>query len=100
MTTVKAASATKPANIFMPTHDQLVKTYGSIAEGALKNKTAKLMKHAPANFAKYPSYDISKGRMGVGMHVYAIKGELYLKQEVVAPGAKAKWFNVGPMPLF
>lgn len=101
MTTVKAAAATKPvANIFMPTHDQLVKTYGSIAMNAMKNHTAKAMKHAPANFAKYPSYDISKGKLGVGQQVYAIKGELYLKTQVVAPGAKAKWFNVGPAPMF
>jgi hypothetical protein len=100
MTTVKATQSTTKAGIFMPTHDQIVKTYGGIAQSALKNKTAKLMKHAPANFSKYPSYDISGGKMGVGQTVYAIKGELYLKTQVVAPGAKAKWFNVGPAPLF
>ncbi len=99
MTTVKNVGSTK-AGIFMPTHDQLVKTYGSIAENALKNKTAKLLKAAPANADKYPSYDVSGGKLGVGQTVYAIKGELYLKQQVVAPGAKAKWFKVGPMPLF
>jgi hypothetical protein len=99
MTSVKPAAGA-PARIFMPTHDQLVKTYGSIAESALKNKTAKLLKHAPANFSKYPSYDISGGKMGVGQTVYAIKGELYLKTQVVAPNAKPKWFKVCPMPLF
>ena len=99
MTTVKATSGSN-AKIFMPTHDQLVKTYGSIADAALKNKSAKLLKNAPANFAKYPSYDISGGKLGVSREVYAIKGELYLKQQVVAPNAKAQWFKVGPMPLF
>lgn len=100
MTSVKSTTAASSAKIFMPTHDQLVKTYGSIAQNALKNKTAKLLKHAPANAEKYPSYDVSGGKLGVGQQVYAIKGELYLKQQVVAPNAKAKWFDVGPMPLF
>ena len=88
-----------PAHIFMPTHDQLVKTYGSIVEGAEKAHKLKKLSKAPAGAESYPKYDITKG-LGVKREVYCIKGELYLKSTVVAPNAKPHWFKAGPAPLF
>ena len=67
---------------------------------AEKGKKLKPLKSAPANFAKYPCYDISGGKLGVGRQAYVIKGEIYLKSQVVAPGAKAKWYKAGPAPMF
>ena len=98
MTAVKATSS-RPAGFWMPTHDQLVKTYKGIIEGREKAHSLKPMKHAPANAAKYPAYNISSG-LGVGKTVYVIKGEMYLKTQVVSPNAKPHWFKAGPAPLF
>lgn len=105
MTAVKktqaAAAAPKSQGIMMPTHDQLVKTYRSIAMAAEKNHTAKKLAHAPAGFSKAPSYNITApGLMGVGKTAYVIKGEIYVKTQVVSPTAKPSWEKIGPAPMF
>ena len=101
MTVSKVSGTKRPMDIMMPTHDQLVKTYGSIARNAVKNGSAKALKNAPKNFAKYPSYDVTpKGQLGVDEKVYCIKGKLYMASTVVAPNAKTHWMDCGPAPLF
>ena len=96
-----AASATKPMGIMMPTQKQIVAAYTSIVNAHIKDGSLKPLKHAPAGFAKAPSYNITKpGVMGVSQTVYVIKGELYLKSQVVAPNAKPHWSKVGPEPMF
>ena len=96
-----AAKPAKPMDIMMPTQKQLVAAYTSIVNGHIKDGSLKPMKHAPAGFAKAPSYNITKpGVLGVGQTVYVIKGELYLKSQVVAPNAKPHWSKVGPAPMF
>lgn len=93
---------TTPKNIFMPTHDQLVKTYGSITDAAEKAGKLKHLKGAPVGASKAgEGYDITKkGQLGVDRKVFDINGQLYLKTQVVAPNAKPNWFKVGPAPLF
>ena len=99
VTSVK--NTTRPAGIMMPTHDQLVKTYRGIIEGREAAHSLKKLKHAPAHAEKYPSYNITRpGMLGVSKTVYVIKGEMYLKTQVVAPNAKPTWFKAGPAPLF
>jgi len=100
MTSVKSASSAVAPKIFMPTPAQLAKVYGSIADKALTEKTAKLLKKEPAGASKAQGIAVNTDRMGVGQTVYNIKGELFLKSQVVAPGAKAKWFDIGKAPLF
>jgi hypothetical protein len=105
MTTVKktqgAAAAPKSQGIMMPTHEQLVNTYRSIAMSAEKHHTAKKLAHAPAGFSKAPSYNITApGLMGVGKTAYVIKGEIYVKTQVVSPTAKPSWEKIGPAPMF
>lgn len=105
MTSVKktqgAAVAQKPQGIMMPTHDQLVKTYRSIVQSAEKNHTAKKLAHAPAGFSKAPQYNITApGLMGVGKIAYVIKGDIYVKTQVVSPTAKPSWEKIGPAPMF
>lgn len=94
-------SASPRTNIMMPTHDQLVKTYRGIIEGREKAHSLKKMRSAPPHAEKYPSYNITKpGLLGVSKMVYVIKGEMYLKTQVVAPNAKPTWFKAGPAPMF
>jgi hypothetical protein len=100
MTTIKSAGSVVAPKIFMPTPAQLATVYGSIADKALTDKTAKLLKKAPAGAEKAQGIAVNTKRMGVGETVYNIKGELFLKSQVVAPGAKAKWFDIGKAPLF
>lgn len=105
MTTVKktqgAAAAPKTQGFMMPTHDQMVKTYGSICRAAEKNHTAKKLAHAPAGASKAPQYNITApGLLGVGKIAYVIKGELYVKTQVVSPTAKPSWEKIGPAPMF
>ena len=99
---IKASTAvTTPKGIMMPTQKQLVAAYTSIVNAHIKDGSLKPMKHAPAGFAKAPSYNITKpGVLGVGQTVYVIKGELYLKSQVVAPNATPHWSKVGPAPMF
>ena len=97
----KIGGAGRTQNIMMPTQDELKKVYGSLVDEAFKNGTAKALKHAPKGIEKYSSVDITpKGEMGVGKQVYMFKGELYLKQQVVAPNAQPHWFKIGPAPMF
>jgi hypothetical protein len=101
MNAVQNAAATPRANIFMPTHDQLVSTYRSITEQAEKNGKLVALKHAPIGASKAAAYNITKpGTLGTSRNVFDIRGELYLKSQVVAPNAQPKWFKVGPAPLF
>lgn len=103
MTKINAAAtnAAKPMHIMMPTQKQIVAAYTSIVNARIKGGDLKPMKHAPAGWAKAPSYNITApGVMGVGKTVYVIKGELYLKSQVVAPNAKPHWSKVGPEPMF
>lgn len=95
-----SAAAATPRGFRMPTAKELQAAYKSIVDARMKDGHLKPMARPPANFSKYPSYDISGGKLGVGRVVYAIKGELYLKTQVVAPGAKAVWYKTGPAPLF
>jgi hypothetical protein len=95
----KLPGSTRPAGIWMPTKDQLTKTYGSIIDSREKAKALKPLKGPPAGISKAPSYNISKG-LGVGRTAYVVRGELYLKTQVVAPNAKPHWFKAGPAPLF
>jgi hypothetical protein len=100
MTAVTRTAPKAPVQGFtFPTHDQLVKTYGSIVDSREKSHSLTALKHAPANAEKFPKYNISKG-LGVGRTVYLIRGELYLKKQVIAPNAKPQWFKAGPAPLF
>jgi hypothetical protein len=101
MTVSKTSAATSvPRGIRMPTHDEMVAAYKSIVDARMKGGHLKPLAKAPANFSKYPSYDISGGKLGVGKMVYNIKGELYLKTQVVAPNAKPVWYKTGPAPMF
>lgn len=99
MTTVSKTSGAKSAGIRMPTHDEMAKAYGSIINAREKSGGLKPLAKAPANAEKFPKYDISKG-LGVGRTAYCIKGELYLKTQVVSPNAKPHWYKAGPAPLF
>jgi hypothetical protein len=104
MTSVKKTQTTQPsthAGIMMPTKEQLIKTYRSITEAAEKHHTAKKLTRAPAGWEKAPSYNITRpGLLGVGKTAYVIKGEIYVKTQVVSPTAKPSWEKVGPAPLF
>ena len=98
---VSKVSGSQSAKIFMPTKDQLIKTYRSICNAAVQNGTAKALKHAPKNYAKYPSYDITpKGMCGSDQKVYVVKGHLMLATTPVVPNAKTTWMDCGPMPMF
>src|SRR5438309_674920 len=101
MTTATPSAVIRPAGIFMPTRDQLIAAYRGIVAGAEKNGALEPLRHAPLNAEKFPRYDIQDlRRLGVSRQVYAIQGELFLKTSVVYPGASARWFKVGPAPLF
>lgn len=100
MTKVSGAT-NQPHGFRMPTHDELVKAYRSIVDAREKSGDLKKLAKAPANASKYPSYNITKpGLLGVGREVYVIKGEMYLKTQVVSPNAKPTWYKVGPAPMF
>ncbi len=89
------------ANIYMPTKDQLAKAYRSEVDQAMKNGTAKKLKEAPKGIEKYQSVDITpKGELGVHQQVYAFKGELYLKTNVLSPTNPTTWTKIGPAPMF
>ena len=100
---ISRTNASKPVtgHYQFPTHDQMAITYRNITEGVEKaHKLHKLAK-APAGYSKAPQYNITRpGMLGVGRTVYVIKGEMYLKTQVVSPTAKPSWFKVGPAPLF
>jgi hypothetical protein len=105
MTSIKktqtAPIAPKRPGIMMPTHEQLVNTYRSIAMSAEKHHTAKKLAHAPAGYSKAPQYNITAPHlMGVSKIAYVIKGEIYVKTSVVSPTAKPSWEKIGPAPLF
>jgi hypothetical protein len=105
MTTVKktqtAAAAPKNQGIRMPTEKELISAYRSICEGAEKAGKAKKLTKAPAGADKAPQYNITRpGLLGVGKTAYVIKGELYVKTQVVSPTAKPSWEKIGPAPLF
>lgn len=88
-------------NVWMPTNEQLKRTYGNIAESALENGTAKQLDKAPKGFEKAPHWDITpKGLVGVGKSVYLIDGKLYLKQISTCFPMPTRWFDCGPAPLF
>lgn len=88
-------------NVWMPTNDQLKRVYGNIAESAVKNGTAKLLKTAPKGWDKAPSWDITpKGLVGMGKSVYLVDGNLYLKQIATCFPVATKWYACGPAPLF
>ena len=94
-------SSTQAPHIFMPTQDQLKKTYASITDAAEKAGKLKPLKGAPIGASKAPSFDITKkGRLGVDRKVYDIGGQLYLTTQDVSPNAKPNWFKVGPAPEF
>jgi hypothetical protein len=93
--------SSQPKGIFMPTPAQLQTAYRSITEAAEKNGSIKPLKGAPVGASKASPVNINKpGMLGVNREVYDIRGQLYLKSQVVAPDAKAKWFKVGPAPMF
>jgi hypothetical protein len=103
MPNVTGPKAPAQTHFHMPTHDQMVKTYGGIVRGALKEGTAKKMAHAPtaASLKGAPVYDITpKKLMGMKSEVFLIKGDLYLKQSPVVMNPKPTWYHVGPAPLF
>ena len=105
MTSIKktqaAVAAPKKQGIMMPTHEQLVNTYRSIAMNAEKSHTAKKLAHAPAGYSKAPQYNITMPHlMGVSKTAYVIKGEIYVKSTILSPTAKPTWTKVGPAPLF
>ncbi|MFO0601284.1 MAG: hypothetical protein U0228_38595 [Myxococcaceae bacterium] len=94
-------AASQPHGFRMPTHDELVKVYGNIARQAEKAGTAKHLSKAPTGWQKAPAYNITqKGLLGVGKTAYVIKGEIYVKTQVVSPTAKPSWEKIGPAPLF
>ena len=101
---VTKVTQTQPNNVGrgfrMPTHDELVSTYKGIADRAMKDGHLKKMARAPAGWEKASAYNVAGGALGVGKQVYAIKGELYLKTQVVAPNTKPSWYKLGPMPMF
>jgi len=100
-TRINPNPTTPAANHGMPTQPELAKIYGDMAFKAVKDGTATKLSKPPANADKYPSINVTpKGLMGVGSSVSVIKGELYLRQQVVAPGAKPTWFKIGPEPMF
>ena len=87
--------------IRMPTQAQLISTYKSIVDAAVRGGKLKTMKTPPKDAEKYAHYDITpKGLMGSHSEVYVIKGQLYLKQNAVVPHAVAHWSKVGPAPMF
>jgi hypothetical protein len=91
----------KAQGIFMPTPAQLATAYGSITDAAEKAGKLKPLKGAPVGASKATPVNINKpGMLGVNREVYDIRGQLYLKTQVVAPDAQAKWFKVGPAPMF
>ncbi len=105
MTSIKktqtAVVAPKKQGIMMPTHEQLVNTYRSIATNAEKHHTAKKLAHAPAGYSKAPQYNITMPRLlGVSKIAYVIKGEIYVKTSILSPTAKPSWEKIGPAPLF
>ena len=98
---INSVSNSQHQKIFMPTEEQLKTAYTSITQAALKDHSAKKLAHAPKNFAKYPSYDVTpKGLCGVGYKCYVIKGELILASTPVTLHPKTTWYDCGPMPLF
>jgi hypothetical protein len=94
-----SAAPARPVGFWMPTNEQLKKTYGNIAENAIKSGSAKLLKHAPAGYKSAPSWDITpKGLMDMNKRVYLIKGELYELR--TGFGMAGHWYKCGPAPLF
>ena len=99
--TVGKIGGSQSAKGFMPTKEQIKSAYGSACHNAVKNGTAKALKTAPKNFAKYPSYNITpKGELGVDQKAYCIKGHLYMASTAVAPNAKTHWMDCGMAPVF
>jgi hypothetical protein len=105
MTTVKktqtAAAAPQGHGIRMPTNAEMTSAYRSICEGVEKAGTAKKLAKAPAGADKAPKYNITRpGILGVSKTCYVIKGEMYVKTQVVSPTAKPAWVKIGPAPMF
>ena len=101
MMTTPRVGASQSARVFKPTEDQLQKAYSSACQRAMKDGSAIALKHAPKNFAKYPSYDVTpKGEVGVGWKCYSIKGHLMLATTPTAANPKTTWHDCGSLPVF
>src|SRR5690606_20049591 len=91
--------------IMAPTRDQIVSTYRSIAESAMKNGTLEQLDGPPVtDVSKWPRYDITPdGLQDVNRAVFNIQGTLYLQTSSLfgpGPGPYAHWAKIGPAPMF
>ncbi len=98
MTTVTRSAAPASAHvaqgIVAPSHKQME----SVIKSLVTTRPLHALKRAPANFANYPSYNVSGPSIDFSRKAYVIHNQIYV-QSGMANGPKC-WFKAGPAPMF